>query len=222
MVVGYEISPEQIYTLLKNKGIKPIIVTNIVPERGNNLLFLSFETYIKHNLKLRRSHRVCHVSADKFTLERYSIKISDREEQEQVMPRILPRSSLTKVLIKAAIDNSLFGELMTHIYTLPSTKVQKPVTLACCKWLASTKKFEDLSKEMQSLIVREYPRNVLLNLMRKPIVDRLRAGLQDASAGLSVEEAAAKNKVPVFEISYVLGCIKRKKDAISNYDEAAT
>lgn len=217
MIVGYDLSPEQVYSLLKGKGIKPTFVLGPDLPENDNCIFLTFEQYLKHNLQCRRSYKTYHICADLFTLERYTIPVSTREVQEAVIPRILPRNTLTKHLIKKAENSSLFGDLMTHIYTLPSKNVQKPITEACCLYLNGNKPYEWLEKQAKQLIQRESPRLILLKLMRRPIADRLKSALASVKEGMSNPQAAQEFGVQLFEVSYVLGNLNKKRNATDEY-----
>ena len=217
MIVGYDLSPEQVYSLLKSKGIKPTFVLGPDVPEADNCIFLTFELYLKHNLMCRRSYKTYHVCADLFTLSRYSIPVSTREVQEAVIPRILPRNTLTKHLIKRAENSSLFGDLMTHIYTLPSKNVQKPITEACCYYLNGDRKYEWLEKQAKHLIQRESPRLILLKLMRKPIAEKLKDALQAVKSGMPKPNAAQEFGVQLFEVSYVLGNLNKKRNATDEY-----
>ena len=80
----------------------------------------------------------------------------------------------------------MFGDLMTHIYTLPSKHVQRPTTDLCCLYLNSNIEWEEFEKEITKKIQRESPRLVLLKIMQRPIAFTLREALTAVKKGMSI------------------------------------
>ncbi len=217
MIIGYDESPERVVSMLRKKGITPTLYMGGRLPKTDNIVFLTFEQYERHNLECRRSYRTYHVCADKMALARYGITVSTLYDQETCIPRLLPKRSLTKSLINKAIKGSVFGDLMTHIYTLPSKSVQRPVTDLCCRYLNSMLDWQQFEKQIGHKITRESPRLILLKILKRPIADQLRNALADVSTGTDIEEAAKKHGVQLFEITYVLGNINKKENCTDKY-----
>ena len=154
---------------------------------------------------------------DLLALSRYNIPVSTLRDQQDCIPRIVPKKSLTKSLLDHAVEGSVFGDLMTHIYTLPSKHVQRPVTDLCCQYLNSNIDWPRFEKEITGKIQRESPRLVLLKIMQRPIADLLRTALLSVKEGMSIEESAQHHGVQLFEISYVLGNINKKENCTDKY-----
>lgn len=217
MIVGYDTSPERVIAMLRKKGIKPTLVTGPTLPNTDNCVFMTFEQFERHNIECRRSYKTYHVCADRLALSRYKIPMSTLQEQSDCIPRIVPKQTLTNALLTKAQDGSVFGDLMTHIYTLPSKHVQRPVTDLCCLYLNSNIEWDLFEKEITQKIQRESPRLILLKIMKRPIAFTLRESLNAVKRGMSIEESAKSHEVQLFEISYVLGNINKKENCTDKY-----
>jgi hypothetical protein len=217
VIVGYDSSPERVVAMLRKKGLKPVLVVGPKLPPNDNCVFLTFEQFERHNIECRRSYKVYHVCADPLALDRYNIPVSTLQVQTDCIPRIVPKKTITKALLTKAQEGSVFSDLMTHIYTLPSKHVQRPVTDLCCQYLNSNIDWATFEKEIGIKIQRESPRLVLLKIMQRPIADTLRLALTAVKDGMSIELSSQVHEVQLFEISYVLGNINKKENCTDKY-----
>lgn len=217
MIIGYDTSPERVVAMLRKRGLKPVLITGHKIPKNDNCVFLTFEQFERHNMECRRSYKTYHVCADALALGRYNIPVSTLHDQTDCIPRIVPKQTLTNALLTKAKEGSVFGDLMTHIYTLPSKHVQRPVTDLCCRYLNSNIDWAKFEKEIKAKIQRESPRLVLLKIMQRPIAFTLREALNAVKEGMTIEEAASNFEVQLFEISYVLGNINKKENCTDKY-----
>lgn len=217
MIIGYDTSPERVVAMLRKKGIKAKLVAGPDLPANDHCVFMVFSQFERHLIECRRSYKTYHVCADALALSRYNIPVSTLQEQSDCIPRIVPKQTLTNALLTKAQEGSVFGDLMTHIYTLPSKHVQRPTTDLCCLYLNSNIEWEEFEKEITKKIQRESPRLVLLKIMQRPIAFTLREALTAVKKGMSIEESAQAHEVQSFEISYVLGNINKKENCTDKY-----
>lgn len=133
-------------------------------------------------------------------------------------PRPAPRSTYVDELIELSKAGSLFDDLMTAIYSLPSKTHQRPITRVCCLWLYKGGTLDDLAamlKALPEIKVKQSQIDLMVHTMQKPITRSLQKALSayQVNPALGVSHYAVVYGVQKFEMSYVIGNVE-KKDAL--------
>lgn len=233
MILGFsEAGPEQIVALLtKFKGvphqkIKVVGVGEPLDQncRQRHIVFMSFADFEPNMWWLRDSRYMVYVFATPFTLRRWRIGPID----EGVAPRdldfntetspLLTPHPVTEIdkLLKRVQQSSLWGDLMSIIYDLPSKSMQKPVTTLCCQYLTGNKDCAWFERELRLICRRPSLQQVIeliVDQIKRPVTERLRQALAEVQDGATPEDAARANDVQEYEICYVQGNLA-KKDGI--------
>lgn len=235
MVLGFaHQGPEQVFgRLLKTEDPSTIHILSAgeVPPSHKvikHLVVFNFSDFEENASLLRMMKYKIYVFSSAFDLGRWAIPPLD-EDVDSIMDVKLtegqraPKSptglSLTERVLDIVQRYSLFGDLMSHIYDLPSRVAQKPATTACCQWL--TGKDKDLTALRAALkTVTKSKHHVLdgiMEVMSRPIALRLQQALSDVAGGMPVDEASRRNRVRPFEIGFVNGSLERKADVTDIY-----
>lgn len=235
MVIGFaHQGPEQVFgRLLKTVDPKRIHILKAgdVPpssKKIDHLIMFSFADFEENAALLRVMKYKIYVFGSAFDLGRWGIAPAD-EDVDSIMdvdfdqgirvPKKPIGGSLTERVLDIVQQYSLFGDLMSHIYDLPSRVAQKPATTACCQWL--TGKDKDLTELRKTLAgitkSKQHVLDGIMEVMQRPIALRLQKALNDVAKGMSVEDAARKNSVRPFEIGFVNGSLDRKADVTDIY-----
>ncbi len=235
MVIGFaHQGPEQVFgRLLKTENPTRIHIlkSGEVPPSAKNidhLVVFNFADFEENAALLRILKYKVYVFCSAFDLGRWGIIPADDDvdsimdvdlDQWVRVPKAPSGVSLTGRVLEIVQQYSLFGDLMSYIYDLPSRVAQKPATTACCQWLAGTDK--DLSGLRKTLAgITKSKHHVLdgiMEVMQRPIALRLQRALNDVAKGMSVEDASRKNSVRPFEIGFVNGSLGRKADVTDIY-----
>ena len=136
-------------------------------------------------------------------------------------PRVVPTSNYIEDLVRVSRVGSLFDDLMTFIYKLPSKTHQRPVTNTCCLWL-----YEGGDMEKLFTMLRELPIKIkqatfleLQQIMSKDVVARIQLALKAyrAEPSLGLAQYSVLHKVQQFELSYVVGNVEKSDKLIDTY-----
>lgn len=233
MIFGFsKFGPEQLLARLhqeKQRGIQVIGAGGCddIKPTSRHVIFMDWRDYITNSILFRNSKRHFYVFAPAFELKRWRIDTLDCEcssildvdlTTKRPRPPILPRGPRPLgVVLKRVQQCSLLGKLMDAIYNLPSKSGQKPVTLLCCQWLDSTDSIEELDAKLMKLVKKDVVRFAILKQMRRDLVEDLRSAIREHKDGMGIDDAADKYGVRSYEISYVLGSLKRKQNATDVY-----
>lgn len=233
MIFGFsKFGPEQVLARLRNarrKGIQIIGAgkyDELDPE-SQHIIIMDWRDYVSNSLVIRQSHNNFYVFAPLFELKRWNISTDDHTcnsimdvdlRSKRPRPPILPRGPRpVGVVLNRVQQCALLGTLMDAIYDLPSKSGQKPVTLLCCQWLDSTDTLEQLDAKLQRMIKKDVVRYAIMKQMKRDLVEDLRSAIREHKEGTSIDDAADKYGVRAYEISYVLGSLKRKQNATDVY-----
>ena len=136
-------------------------------------------------------------------------KVADIEPQRS---KLVPVGSYLKDLKQKAIEGSLFYDLMTFIYTLPSKTHQKPITATICRWIYFGCQTE-IRDELKDLSLKMSSSNMakLMSILEKPVTYRLRDAFIDLKDGTctTMGQAVIKHRVQVFELGYIKGNVEK-------------
>ena len=137
-------------------------------------------------------------------------------------PRPAPRSTYVDELIELSKAGSLFDDLMTAIYSLPSKTHQRPVTRVCCLWLYNGGTADDLVamlKAIPDIKVKQSQIDLMTHTMQKPITRSLQKALAAyrSSPALGISHYSVVYGVQKFEMSYVIGNVEKKDTLIDKY-----
>lgn len=146
-------------------------------------------------------------------LAKYGLEVDKRvQDIEPVRAKVVPVGSYMKDLIQRAIEGSLFYDLMTFIYTMPSKTHQKPITSTICKWIYTGCK-TDVRDEIEALNLKISSSNMakLISILEKPVTYRLRDAFIDIHSGVcsTQGQAVIKHRVQIFEIGYIKGNVEK-------------
>lgn len=235
MVLGFaHQGPEQVFgRLLKTEDPDTVHILSMgeVPPSHKvvrHLIVFNFNDFEENAALLRMMKYKIYVFSSAFDLGRWGIKPID-ENVDSIMdvefvgglraPKEPLGADLTGRVLEIVQQYSLFGDLMSHIYDLPSRVAQKPATTACCKWLVGKDKdLTELRATIKSITKSKHAvLEGIMSVMARPIALRLQQALNDVEGGMDVEEAARRNRVRPFEIGFVKGSLDRKTDVTDIY-----
>lgn len=233
MIFGFsKFGPEQVVARLRNARQKDIQIIGFgkfeeYDPNAKHVILMDWRDYVANSLLLRQSQNSIYVFAPAFELKRWGIDTEDSAcesimdidlKSKRPRPPILPRGQRPlNVVLDRVQQCALLGKLMDAIYNLPSKSGQKPVTMLCCQWLDSTDTLEQLDEKLRKLIKKDVVRFAIMKQMRRDLVEDLRSAIRDHHAGMTIDDAADKYGVRAYEISYVLGSLKRKQNATDVY-----
>lgn len=235
MVLGFiHQGPEQVFGFLLqkygDKAVRLLMPSDIPPSSKTvkHLVIFDFSDFEQNATLLRMMKYKIYVFNSGFELSRWGIapedsdadKISDVEFSGGIRTaRHATGSPMIERVLDLVRKYSLFGDLMAIIYDLPSKTGQKPATQACCKWLVSRDPdLKVLRVALTPIIKKKHSvLEAIMKIMERPIAVRLQTALTEVADGAPIDEAARRNKVRPYEISYVLGSLERKLDATDIY-----
>lgn len=222
-------SPTQVLSALIEKhgsAFRPTILPvgkRLVREgRYRPVIFiLTSEDFERNLTATRKLDHDFYVFGSDIVLQFYGLKAIDLNgidlDAEPQRPRVVPKSNYIDELIKLARVGSLFDDLMTLIYKLPSKTQQRPVTNVCCLWLYEGRRISDLEKMFKALDVKIKQSVVdeVEYLLSQDVASRIQQALSAyRSQGLSLESCSIKFKVQKFELSYVIGNVEKSESLI--------
>ncbi|WOL24440.1 hypothetical protein fHeYen902_094c [Yersinia phage fHe-Yen9-02] len=223
-------SPEQVYAWLKSKRKNPQIT--FVPLGGfldpskkyrKNIFIVGTREFDRNVVAIRNMPLYnVFVFGHTESLERYGLEV-DRElgTVAPIKPKAVPIGSYLDDLIAQSIEGSLFHELMTYIYKLPSKTHQKPITSIICHWIYEGGTEMELEANFDKLSIRitAAHRENLLRILRKPVCSRLRAAFRDLRLGMceTMGQAVVKHRVQIFELGYIKGNVEKVDNATDKY-----
>ncbi len=230
VVAVTEQSPEQVFAYLKACGdakrVTYVPASGVLRPDGKyrkHIFLVGSTLYARNACTIRDlpDRYIVYVFGHRRILERYGLTTMRMlHELEPERAKILPIGTYTKDLIKKAIASSLFHELMTYIYTLPSKTHQKPVTAAICKWIY-TGSAMDIHTMLSSKKLALKPKQVhdLTLILNNPVTERLRQAYDDLRTGVcqTVGQAVVKNNVQMFEFSYIRGNVQKAENITDTY-----
>lgn len=229
--------PEQVLGALNKKKMKGVhfMGRGGVPTlRGiEHLVVFSFLDVESNMPMLRMAAKRCnvYVFGTVFDMDRWGLKPVDEcldsimdfnfKKPPEQRPKRKPSDNMCEYVLDHVRKHSLFGELMSVIYKLPSKASQPAATTLCCKWLVSKDSIEQLAEDLKTATKRrDEIRLEILKVMQAPIALRLRKALTEVNGiddSEHVTAVARANKVPAYEISYVMGHLNKKLSAIDKY-----
>lgn len=217
-------SPEQVYAWLRQED--PDVRVTFCPQGialdpakkyRKHIFVVGTKEFDRNAVSIREMHdTIFFVFGHSTLLAKYGLEVDKPvQEIEPVRAKLVPVGSYLKDLKQKAIEGSLFYDLMTFIYTLPSKTHQKPITHAICKWIYEGC-VTDIQEDIGDLDLRLSPANMskLIAILEKPVTYRLRDSFIDLKAGVctTLGQAVIKHRVQVFELGYIKGNI----DKVSN------
>lgn len=125
-------------------------------------------------------------------------------------------------LIDASLQNSVFNNLMTFIYTLPAKTHQKPITVVSCAYLRnnlSIRQFNNsLDKLRKEISITPRVSERLTEILTTPQAVRMRSAFEDLPAydRELIEDVALKHNVYSFELSYVIKMLDNEKEYVKH------
>ena len=244
MILGFvEAGPEQIVALLTKCHGVPASAIRVVAAgetldsnvRQKHIVFMVFQDFEPHLCWLRNSRHMVYVFSTQFNLKRYKIgpidvgvPVRDIDFTTVTTPVVSPspKTEIDKLLHRVQ-QSSLWGDLMSIIYDLPSKSLQKPVTTLCCQYLVGQNDRAWFERELRLICKRPHLQPVVQQVcdqIDRPVTCRLRTALAQVAVGTSTELAAQANDVQEYEICYVLGNLAKKSgivdDMVQNVGES--
>lgn len=230
VVAVTEQSPEQVFAYLKACGdaeqitfVPPGGIINPEGRYREHIFVVGSDLYSRNACSIRDlpDEHTVYVFGHRRILDKYGLT-SERmlHELEPERAKLIPIGSYTKDLIKGAIASSLFHELMTFIYTLPSKTHQKPVTSAICKWIysGSSKTSEALLSDKKLMLSRKQI-DALVDILSSPVTDRLKQAFEDLRTGVCETDGqtVVKNAIQRFEFTYIRGNVMKTDNITDTY-----
>ena len=230
VVAVTEHSPEQVYSYLRACGeckhVTYLPESGLLDPEGKyrpHIFIIGTDTYSKNAVTIREmpEEYEIFIFGHRRILERYGLNVGlTLPEMVGQRAKLTPVGTYTKALCKKAASDSLFHDLMTWIYKLPSKTHQKPVTNEICKWIYTG---EDINvNDMVDRIpvkLKPLQKHELCTILNKPVTNRLRQAFADLRNGVvqTKGQTLVRNDVQTFEYSYIEGNIKKTANITDQY-----
>lgn len=214
-------SPEQVFAWLKQED--PDVRVTYCPQGialdpdkkyRKHIFVIGTKEFDRNAVSIRQMpQHIFFVFGHSVLLEKYGLEVDKRvQDIEPIRPKVVPVGSYLKDLKQRAIEGSLFYDLMTFIYTMPSKTHQKPITSLICKWIYTGCK-TDIREDIEALELRISNSNMakLISILEKPVTYRLRDAFIDLNKGVcsTMGQAVIKHRVQVFELGYIKGNVEK-------------
>lgn len=231
MIFAFEnFGPEQILARLQHerrKGIEFLLPACVPQPSARHVIVFDFNDFI-HNAALFRAARYrVYVFAHPQELARWGLKpidvgyesILDVDFESGQRNASRPKfESIGQRVLQKVQARSVFGDLMSAIYDLPSKSGQSPATSAVCKWLTTDEPLSALDPVIRTIVKRKVDVHTrMMEILARPITERLRGALKAVAEGAAHDVAAEEFNVPEYEISYVIGNLSRKKNILDTH-----
>ena len=228
-------TPGQVLSkLIKERGedfvptVVPIGKRLTLEGRYRDVIFLlSSEDFARNVTATRKLDHDFYVFGTPSVFRQYNLRPIDENgvlnmDAAPQRPRPAPRSTYVDELIELSKAGSLFDDLMTAIYSLPSKTHQRPVTRVCCLWLYNGGDSDDLVsmlKAIPDIKVKQSHIDLMVHTMQKPITRSLQKALAAyrSNPALGVSHYSVVYGVQKFEMSYVVGNVEKKDTLIDKY-----
>lgn len=198
----------------RDKNYRPVVFMLSADDMVRNLTAcrkLDHDFYVFGTMAIFRYYKLTPIDAEG-RLNLYA---------EPQRPRPIPTSNYIEDLIRVSRVGSLFDDLMTFIYKLPSKTHQRPVTNTCCMWLYEGGDMDKLFSMLRDLPIKIKQSTFLelQQIMSKEVVGRIQQALKAyrAEPKLGLAQYSIIHKVQQFELSYVVGNVEKSDKLIDTY-----